>query len=190
MGTGRIEGGDRSIRNARSLKSWLAQVLRSTLADYYRRAGVRKKLQERLLRKTVDEAVVTINDEAEQAVCACLYRLLPTLHAEYAQVIWRVDLLGQPRATVARSLGISTSNLGVRIHRARQALRGALERFCITCPVHGFLNCACEEATGCRGRRQLGEEQSITTARRSAARFAQTARQRASLGWFVSGDSF
>jgi RNA polymerase sigma-70 factor (ECF subfamily) len=50
---------------------------------------------------------------------------LPTMPAEYSQLIWQVDLLGQPRSKVAKSLGISTNNLGVRLHRARRELRAA-----------------------------------------------------------------
>jgi RNA polymerase sigma-70 factor (ECF subfamily) len=86
-----------------------------------------------------------IADDAELAVCRCLYRVLPSLPADYARLIWQVDLLGQPRNKVARDLGISANALGVRIHRARRALRDALLRLCTTCPTHGFLNCACEE---------------------------------------------
>ncbi len=70
---------------------------------------------------------------------------LPTMPGEYAQLIWQVDLLGQPRSKVAKALGVSPNNLGVRLHRARRALHGALLRFCTTCPTHGFLNCTCEE---------------------------------------------
>lgn len=130
-----------TIRRPTALRGWLAQVLRRTLTDHYRRKAVRKRSEERLTR----EAGLSIDNDAEQAVCACLYRILPTLPSGYAQIIWRVDLLGQRRAQVARSLRISPNNLGVRLHRARLALRSALERFCITCPRHGFLNCACEE---------------------------------------------
>jgi transposase-like protein len=73
--------------------------------------------------------------------------------AEYAQLIWQIDLLGQSRSRVAKRLGISPNNLGVRLYRARRALRSALERFCTTCPTHGFLNCACEpEVTGAEER--------------------------------------
>ena len=133
----------RTVRNPGTLKTWLAQVLRRTLTDYYRRRAVRRKTQERL--GETDDPRMLIDDEAERAVCGCLYRILPTLRADYAQMIWRVDLLGQPRAQVAKGLSISPNNLGVRLHRARSALRQTLERFCLTCPTHGFLNCACEE---------------------------------------------
>lgn len=132
-----------TIRNRGSLRSWLARVLRRTLTDYYRKSAVRQRVQQRL--EILGELAIS-NDEAERAVCDCLYRLLPALPPQYAQVIWRVDLLGQPRSQVAKSLRISASNMAVRIYRARRALRVALERFCITCPTHGFLNCGCEEA--------------------------------------------
>jgi RNA polymerase sigma factor (sigma-70 family) len=134
----------RTIKEAGALKGWLAQVLRRTLTDYYRRAGVRKAVLQRLSVETEEGQPVLIDDEAERAVCSCLYRILPTMPAEYSQLIWQVDLLGQPRSKVAKSLGISTNNLGVRLHRARRELRAALQRFCTTCPTHGFLNCACE----------------------------------------------
>jgi RNA polymerase sigma factor (sigma-70 family) len=135
----------RTIKGAGALKGWLAQVLRRTLTDHYRRAGVRKAALQRLSDETEEgHHPVLIDDEAERAVCSCLYRILPTMPAEYSQLIWQVDLLGQPRSKVAKSLGISPNNLGVRLYRARRVLREALERFCTTCPTHGFLNCACE----------------------------------------------
>ncbi len=135
----------RTIKEAGALKGWLAQVLRRTLTDYYRRAGVRKATLQRLSVETEEGQPVLIDDEAERAVCSCLYRILPTMPAEYSQLIWQVDLLGQPRSKVAERFGISPNNLGVRLHRARRVLRAALERFCTTCPTHGFLNCACEQ---------------------------------------------
>lgn len=134
----------RTIKDAGALRGWLAQMLRRTLTDYYRRAGVRKAALQRLSVETEQGQPVLIDDDAERAVCSCLYRILPTMPAEYSQLIWQVDLLGQPRSKVAKSLGISPNNLGVRLYRARRALRAALERFCTTCPTHGFLNCACE----------------------------------------------
>jgi RNA polymerase sigma-70 factor (ECF subfamily) len=144
----------RTIKEPGALKGWLAQVLRRTLTDYYRRSSVRKAALQRLM---FESSAMLIDDDADRAVCSCLYRILPAMPAEYSQLIWQVDLLGQPRSRVAKRLGISPNNLGVRLHRARRALRDALMRFCTTCPKHGFLNCACEqpaadtvERAGCR----------------------------------------
>ena len=78
-------------------------------------------------------------------MCNCLYRLLPTLKAEYADVIWRADILGEPRDRLAASLGTSLNNVTVRLHRGRKALRMRLEEMCRTCSTHGFLDCRCDE---------------------------------------------
>src|SRR5262249_24591413 len=134
-----------------TLKGWLAQILRRTLVDYYRRSSVRKVALQRL--EVLEGSAMRIDDDADRAVCNCLYRILPVMPAEYSQLIWQVDLLGQPRSQVARRLSISPNNLGVRLHRARQALRDALMRFCITCPIHRFLNCACEQRPADVGKR-------------------------------------
>lgn len=135
----------RTIKEPGALKGWLAQVLRRTLTDYYRRTTVRKTALQRL--EVSESSAMLIDDDADRAVCSCLYRILPAMPAEYSQLIWQVDLLGQPRSRVAKRLGISPNNLGVKLHRARRALRDALMRFCTTCPTHGFLNCACEQPT-------------------------------------------
>lgn len=68
------------------MKGWLAQVLRRTLTDYYRRAGVRKAALQRLSVQTGEGQPVLIDDEAELAVCSCLYRILPTVPADYSQL--------------------------------------------------------------------------------------------------------
>ena len=67
-----------------------------------------------------------------------------TLKPEYADVLWRADLIGESRESIAGALSISENNLRVRLHRARQALRQRLEETCRTCPIHGYLDCDCD----------------------------------------------
>lgn len=103
----------------------------------------------------IDRLGIEPDAELDEAVCDCLYRILPTLKPAYAEVLWRIDLLGEPRDRVAASLGATVNSIGVRLHRGRQALKRRLEEMCRTCPVHGFLDCRCEEAE--RARRRRGE---------------------------------
>src|SRR3546814_16229745 len=93
--------------------------------------------------------------EIDATVCNCLYRLLPTLKAEYADVIWRADILGEPRDRLAASLGTSLNNVTVRLHRGRKALRIRLEEMCRTCPPHGNRK-SDGEGNGVSGRRNNG----------------------------------
>lgn len=158
----------KTLRTPGALKGWLAQVLRSALADHYRKLSVRESGQRRL--EEAEGSRMRVADDAEQAVCRCLYRVLPTLPADYARLIWQIDLLGQSRTKVAKGLGISVNALGVRIHRSRRALRDALKRFCTTCPTHGFLNCACEEQSSDVEKAQPKRARSSIAMRHASAR--------------------
>ena len=132
------------LRDARSVRGWLGRILATTIIDHQRRMWRSRKRETAL----PDEDVFALEPDAEvdQAVCDCLYKLLPTLKPEYAAIIWRVDLIGEPRERIAASLSTTLNNVNVRLHRARQALRTRLEEMCLTCPVHGFLDCRCDEA--------------------------------------------
>jgi len=99
-------------------------------------------------------------DDIETFVCMCLYKLLPLLKPEYADILRRVDLENEPREAVAAAMGLTLGNLTVRLHRARQALRRALQLTCETCPIHGYIDCGCEYTKRLRSGRLPGEETS------------------------------
>lgn len=101
---------------------------------------------------------ITPDAEVDRVVCDCLYKLLPTLKPDYADVIWRADILGEPRDRIAVSLGTTLNNISVRLHRGRQALKKRLEEMCLTCPIHGFLDCRCEEAERIREMRTTEQQ--------------------------------
>lgn len=139
------------LRNLQSVRAWLGRVLATTIVDF-QRAAIRRRRHEHAadpdeLARLADLAIEP-DAETDQVVCDCLYQLLPTIRPDYAEVIWRADLLGEPRDRLAVSLGTSVNNVTVRLHRARQALKTRLEQMCRACVVHGFLDCRCaEEAT-------------------------------------------
>jgi RNA polymerase sigma factor (sigma-70 family) len=163
-----------NLRDIRSLRTWLSRILMSTLVDHLRQRG-RRHRREQLASESELESVGGVSDpEATETVCACLYKVLPTLRPVYAEVVWRVDLLGEPRERTAASLGTTLGNVNVRLHRGRLALRRRLEEMCLTCPVHGFLDCQCDEAERVRG---LHETERSGRQARSAA--ASAARKRA-----------
>jgi polysaccharide pyruvyl transferase WcaK-like protein len=65
------------------------------------------------------------------------------LRPDQAELVRRIDLEGGNRAQVATELGVTRGALGVRLHRARAALKKLLPAACISCPEHGFDNCVC-----------------------------------------------
>ena len=80
----------------------------------------------------LEALAVEPDPEVDKVVCDCLYRLLPMLRKDYSEIIWRADLLSEPRERIAASLGTTVNNVTVRLHRGRQALRKRLEQMCQT----------------------------------------------------------
>lgn len=152
-----------ALRDEDSVRGWLGRVLASTIVDHQRRAISKRSrethLEPQLLENIADEAA----GEIDQAVCACLHALLPSLRSDQAELIRRADLSGEPREAIAASLGVTLNALGVRLHRARGALKARLEEMCLTCPVHGFLDCACEYARQMRAARISGDGSRVSS---------------------------
>lgn len=132
------------LHDVRTVRGWLGRILATTIVDHQRETARRRRREIVIDQTEVENRPV--DEELDAAICNCLYRILPTLKAEYADIIWRADILGEPRDRLAASLGTSLNNVTVRLHRGRQALRKRLEEMCRTCPVHGFLDCHCEKA--------------------------------------------
>ena len=141
------------LRDVRTVRGWLSRILASTIVDHQRRAIRRRRREVAMEQTNVEFLAVEPDVELDSAVCNCLYKLLPTLKPDHAEVIWRADILGEPRDRIAASLGTTLNNVTVRIHRGRRALKKRLEEMCLTCPVHGFLDCRCDEAERIRQKR-------------------------------------
>ena len=73
--------------------------------------------------------------------------LAATLKPEYAEALQRIEVEGLPVADYAQAAGISASNAGVRVFRAREALRKQVARACGTCAEHGCLDCCCKASS-------------------------------------------
>jgi RNA polymerase sigma-70 factor (ECF subfamily) len=141
------------LRDVDTVRGWLGRILASTIVDHQRHAIRRRRREVAMEQKHIEALLVEPDHEVDREVCGCLYKLLPTLKPDYAEVIWRADILGEPRDRIAASLGTTLNNVTVRLHRGRQALQKRLEEMCLTCPVHGFLDCRCDEAERIRGLR-------------------------------------
>ncbi len=133
----------KALRNSESVVAWLYCVLRSVLTDHYRSEAARQRhdasyAQERIVLGDDHEEI-----DPDENICSCFHALLPALRPDYAQILRRVDLAGEPRDQIAADLGITPGNVRVRLHRARQALHQALADCCGTCCQQSFRHCTC-----------------------------------------------
>ena len=123
---------------------WFYRVLRNAIIDHRRRRAA----HERRLQALAAELEAPADDpELHRVVCKCVGKLAATLKPEYAEALHRIDVDGTPVKAYADEAGISANNAGVRVFRARQALRKQVARSCGTCAEHGCLDCTCGSPT-------------------------------------------
>jgi RNA polymerase sigma factor (sigma-70 family) len=130
------------LQSPESATAWFYRVLRNALIDHHRREGTRSQAFDRLAAE-IGDGSVSPDQELEAVACACIMALLDTLKPEYGAALRRVDLDGLSLRGFAEEAGITPGNAGVRLHRARAALRRQLARSCGTCLDHGCLDCRC-----------------------------------------------
>lgn len=130
------------INDHGSTRAWFYRILRRTIIDLMRRRAARDRALGKLAMGLADAPT---HDE-ERVACACLRKLIPTLSPQYAELIRRLDLNGETTEAVAASLGVTRTNLTVRLHRARRQLKDRLVQTCRVCTRHGCLDCTCDVA--------------------------------------------
>lgn len=130
------------------LVAWFYRVLRNAAIDRHRRKGA----EERGLAAFTQELVDTAHPAGDvyREICACVGRLASTLKPAYAEVLRAVDVEDTPVKVFAESAGLTPSNAGVRLFRAREALRTKVAASCGTCAEHGCLDCSCRKPSGDR----------------------------------------
>lgn len=120
---------------------WFYRVLRNAVIDHTRRRAAHERRLEALAAEV--EAAETTDAELHAIVCQCVSKLATTLKPEYADALQRIDIDGTAVKDYAEQAGITPSNAGVRVFRAREALRKQVARSCGTCAEHGCLDCTC-----------------------------------------------
>jgi RNA polymerase sigma-70 factor (ECF subfamily) len=132
-----------------SAVAWFYRVLRNAVVDRYRRNGASERALADLAQQLDDETEPTLDDR--NAVCRCVARLSETLKPEYALALRRIDVDGMSVQDYAAEAGITANNAGVRVFRAREALRKRVVHWCGKCAARGCIDCTCGEpgSSGC-----------------------------------------
>jgi RNA polymerase sigma-70 factor (ECF subfamily) len=130
-----------SIESDEAVVAWFYRVLRNAVVDHYRRRGAASRGLEAFARELEVEAAPSA--EVTSVVCKCVGELAKTLKPEYADALQRIEIEGAQVKDYASEHGISPSNAGVRVFRAREALKKQVARACGTCAEHGCLDCTC-----------------------------------------------
>mgnify|MGYP003112730398 CR=1 FL=1 len=129
------------LRNVERMDAWLYAVLRSALNDHYRKRIRRTRLAGAVTREP-EEWVADAPTQMARP-CTCPSRLLTELRSVDAMLIRRIDFGEEDRGIVAADMGLNRNALGVRLHRARAALREAIQHYCGACCLDDPDDCYC-----------------------------------------------
>ena len=118
------------------------QALRNAGIDHFRRRGAADRAYQAFAQEL--ETMDTPTEETRREICACVSRLARTLKPEYAEALDEIEVRGTPVKAFAERFGLSPSNAGVRVFRAREALKKRVAQSCGTCAEHGCFDCTCQ----------------------------------------------
>jgi RNA polymerase sigma-70 factor (ECF subfamily) len=127
--------------NDERLVPWFYRTLRNAAIDQFRRRRTASLAMDAFARELQTRTEPAVELEAE--ICACVNRLAGTLKREYAEALQAIDVEGVPVKVFAEQQGLTPSNAGVRVFRAREALKRRLIESCGTCAEHGCRDCTC-----------------------------------------------
>ena len=110
-----------------------------------RAVGRARRVHGRLAAAAAHEPEDWIADAPSQMarLCTCHEGLISELRPAESELIRRIDFGEEDRETVAADLGLTRNALGVRLHRARTALREALTAHCGSCCREDREDCSC-----------------------------------------------
>jgi len=128
-----------SLERRERLVSWLFQVTRNAIVDYYRAPRRRRELPAGApqdLERAEEQAMSRVevidgeSPETQHELAACLGPMVAQLPPLYREAVRLIDLEGLPQHEAAARSGISVSGMKSRVQRGRQALKGLLDACC------------------------------------------------------------
>lgn len=133
------------VRADESVVAWFYRVLRRAAIDHHRVSMADQRRTRGLAAdlKAAGEDLVAPQAGDRLALCACLLPRIKSLPSSYAEVLWAIDIERRPMVEVAKERRRTVATLHVTLHRARQALRRELQRFCGACADGKCLDCDC-----------------------------------------------
>ena len=115
-----------TLRHEEKLQSWLFQITRTTIADYYRKHKTTVELSAAL--ELADEP--DIEDDVVKDLIPSVKAMVNSLPAEYRQALILTEYEGLTQRELAQRLGISLSGAKSRVQRAREKLKTMLLNCC------------------------------------------------------------
>jgi RNA polymerase sigma-70 factor (ECF subfamily) len=114
-----------TLKDDTKIKSWIYQIARNTLIDFYRKQKTKVEITESIL--PTDE----IHEESPaEEIASGLRGMVEALPEKYAEALVLTEFQGLTQKDLSKNLGISISGAKTRVQRARNMLKDNLMRCC------------------------------------------------------------
>jgi len=114
-----------SLKDDTKLESWLYQITRNTITDYYRAKQISEELPEWLEQPQPEE-----EESIRKELSACLEPMVRELPDKYRIAIQLSEMENKTQKEVAEKEGISLSGAKSRVQRGRAMLKNMLDDCC------------------------------------------------------------
>ena len=121
----KVHAGLASVKAGTKLQSWLYQITRNAVIDYYR-SRKPSELPPEWLQQPGPEP----SERARQELEACLRPMIDQLPAPYREALTLSELKNLPQREVAKKLGLSLSGAKSRVQRGRAMVKDLLMKCC------------------------------------------------------------
>lgn len=124
-----------SLKDPDKVTSWLYQIARNAVVDYYRSPERRKEIPAGLA-ADVEIGVPAVapsdhtSDRLRTELADCLRPMLDRLSRDYREAVALVELEGLTQQAAATRMGLSLSGMKSRVQRGRRQLKRMLDECC------------------------------------------------------------
>jgi RNA polymerase sigma-70 factor, ECF subfamily len=115
-----------TLRNEEKLQSWIYQIARNTIADYYREHRATSELSEAPL--LLEEPAA--EDDIVKELIPSIKVMVDSLPPDYREALLLTEYEGLTQRELAQRLGLSLSGAKSRVQRAREKLKNMLLDCC------------------------------------------------------------
>jgi RNA polymerase sigma-70 factor, ECF subfamily len=116
-----------TLRDEQRLESWVYQIARNAIADYYRGRREESALPDTLLLSTAEEDAL---DDVVRELLPCVRAMVDSLPDEYRKALLLTEYEGLTQKEMGEQLGLSFSGAKSRVQRAREKLKDMLLACC------------------------------------------------------------
>ena len=118
------------LRDSTKLHSWVYQITRNAIVDYYRSLRPQFSIDESPDTFEIANEEVPEADGEREEIMACLGPMIERLPDDYKKALQMSDMQGITQAEVAAELHLSISGAKSRVQRARGKMKNMLHDCC------------------------------------------------------------